>query len=543
MKNSSFVHLYDTTLRDGAQRKGLSFSLEDKVKIARLLDSFGVTYIEGGWPGSNPKDMEFFKRLRQSPLHHAKLVAFGSTCRVGQQAENDLNLQALLAAQTEVVTIVGKSSLFHVLEVLKTTPQENLRLIKDSVEFLKKHKLEVIFDAEHFFDGYASDPEYALEAITTARDAGADWVVLCDTNGGTLPHAVSEVVARVVRDVTSKVGVHTHNDGELAVANSIAAVMAGARQVQGTINGYGERCGNANLLSIIPALQIKESFKCVPESSLKRLTELSRTVSEIANLSPDPCAPYVGSSAFAHKAGLHVAAVEKVTASYEHIDPSVVGNSRQVIVSELSGRGNIRMLAGELGMSVSGDEQAILSQVKEMEEQGYQFENAEGTVELMMRRNKPGYEPPFQLIDMTIMVSDRGRFSMALPDTGDLRMPRVSGMSAEAVVKVRVGNNVVHTASEGAGPVHALDKALRKALTPSYPAIEDVRLADYKVRILDPDQATEATTRVIIEATSGEERWCTVGCSANIIDASYQALADSLELYLLRQEERQEVVA
>jgi 2-isopropylmalate synthase len=516
------VHLYDTTLRDGAQRKGLSFSLEDKVKVARLLDGFGVSYIEGGWPGSNPKDMEFFRRLHKSPLTHAKLVAFGSTCRVGQQAAQDPNLRALLEAKTPVVTIVGKSSTFHVAEVLRTSLEENLRLIKDSVAFLKSNNLEVIFDAEHFFDGYKANSSYAIETLRTATQAGADWVVLCDTNGGTMPHEVSKIVADVVAQVGGKVGVHTHNDGEMAVANSLAAVMAGARQVQGTINGYGERCGNANLISLLPALQLKENFRCVPDASLKRMTEVSRTVSEIANLSPDACAAYVGSSAFAHKGGLHVAAVEKVTSSYEHIDPALVGNTRQIVVSELSGRGNIRMLTSELGLVATGQEQTVLRQVKEMEEQGYQFENAEGTVELMVRRQQTGYRRPFELVDMMVMVSDRAK----------------DGMNSEAIIKVRVGNTVFHTAAEGTGPVHALDKALRKALAPSFPHVEEVRLADYKVRILDPNRATEATTRVIIEAAAQEDRWSTVGCSANIIDASYQALADSLELYLLRKQEQ-----
>lgn len=526
--NSDFVHLYDTTLRDGSQRKGLSFSLEDKLKITRLLDAFGLSYIEGGWPGSNPKDMEYFRRVRRMNLQKAKVVAFGSTCRVGSKAEEDSNLQALIEAETPAVTIVGKASVFHVQRVLETTLEENLRLIRDSVAFLKSHRLEVMFDAEHFFDGYNADPEYAVACLKAATEAGADWVVLCDTNGGSLPSRVEEVVRSVVASGIRNVGIHAHNDGELAVANSLAAVAGGARQIQGTVNGYGERCGNTNLVSVVPALQIKQSYTCVPQSSLSKLTELSRSVAEIANLNPDPYAPYVGASAFAHKAGLHVAAVEKVSASYEHLDPNVVGNARQVIVSELSGRGNIRMLASELGLRVGGNEQVILRQVKELEEKGYQFENAEGTVELMMRRTKPDYHAPFELVDMMVVVSDRSR----------------SGMNAEAIVKVRVGNVVYHTASEGCGPVNALDQALRKALQTSYPEISDVRLSDYKVRILDPDAATNATTRVTIEATAGDDRWCTVGCSANIIDASYQALADSLELYLLRREATcEEVVA
>ena len=528
--NSECVRLYDTTLRDGCQRKGLSLSLEDKIKVTKLLDGFGVSYIEGGWPGSNPKDMEYFRRVRQLRLQHSKVVAFGSTCRVGKRADEDANLQALLAAETPVVTIVGKASVFHVEKVLETTLEENLRLIRDSVAYLKQKGLEVMFDAEHFFDGYRSDAGYALACLKAAVDAGADWVVLCDTNGGSLPSYVAEVVTAVIRSGVKNVGVHTHNDGELAVANAMAAVESGARQVQGTLNGYGERCGNANLISLVPNLQIKMGYHCVPEQSLSKLTELSRSVSEIANLSPDQCAAYVGAHAFAHKAGLHVAAVEKVASSYEHVDPGVVGNTRQVIVSELSGRGNIRMLASELGLVVGGNEQTILRQVKELEEKGYQFENAEGTVELMMRRTKAAYQAPFELIDMHVSVSDRSRH----------------GMNAEAVVKVQVGNVVYHTASEGSGPVNALDQCLRKALQSSYPEINDVRLADYKVRILDPDQATNATTRVTIEATTGDDRWCTVGCSTNIIDASYQALADSLELFLLRKQEtsnREEVVA
>lgn len=523
----NFVFLYDTTLRDGAQRKGLSFSLVDKLKVASLLDSFHVPYIEGGWPGSNPKDAEFFKQVKANPLKFSRVVAFGCTRRVGVRAEDDFNLRALIEAGTPATAIVGKSWTLHVEQVLQTDLEENLAMIGDSIRFLKRHGKEVIFDAEHFFDSFAASPDYAVKVAATARDAGADWLVLCDTNGRSLPHEVSKVVAHVMREVPANYGVHCHNDSELAVANSLAAVESGARQVQGTINGYGERCGNANLISLLPTLQLKMGFECVPSDNLRRLTELSRTVSEIANLNPDANAPYVGSSAFAHKAGLHVAAVEKIAHSYEHIDPELVGNRRQVIVSELSGRGNIRMLAGELGVGMTGSEQAILARVKEMEGQGYQFENAEGTVELLMRRTLPGYSAPFELVDMMVVVADRNRkYRDASGES--------TAMSAEAVVKVRVGSEVFHTASEGRGPVHALDLALRKALLPAYPDLNEVRLADYKVRILDPDQATDATTRVFIEATSGDERWSTVGCSQNIIDASCQALADSLELFLLR---------
>lgn len=514
----NFVYLYDTTLRDGAQRKGLSFSLDDKVKIAHLLDGFRVPYIEGGWPGSNPKDAEFFRRMRSTPLKNSTVVAFGCTRKVGVRAEDDANLKALLDAGTRATAIVGKTWSLHVEEVLKTSLEENLQMIADSVRFLKQHGKEVIFDAEHFFDSFMSAPEYAVKVAAAAVDAGADWIVLCDTNGRCMPSDVQKVVASMMQAVPANYGVHCHNDMELAVANSIAAVEAGARQVQGTINGYGERCGNANLVSLMPTLKLKMGYDCVRDTDLKKLTELSRTVSEIANLNPDPCAAYVGSSAFAHKAGLHVAAVERVAHSYEHVDPALVGNRRQVIVSELSGRGNIRMLASEVGVGVVGAEANVLAKVKEMEGNGYQFENAEGTVELLMRKAAPDYVAPFEIVDMMVVVSDRNR----------------TGTSAEAMVKVKVGDEKFHTASEGHGPVHALDLALRKALVPRYPHIEDVRLADYTVRILDPEQATDAMTRVIIEATSGDDRWWTVGCSKNIIDASAQALADSLELYLAR---------
>jgi 2-isopropylmalate synthase len=490
--------------------------------VTKLLDGFGIPYIEGGWPGSNPKDMEYFKTMRANPPRRAKIVAFGSTRRIGVKTEEDLNLKALLAAGTSVVTLVGKSSALHVTHVLETDLEENLSMIKDSISYLKQAGKEVIYDAEHFFDGYKLDPMYALKTLNAACEAGADWLVLCDTNGGSLPDYVSEVVSNVTKNFRCRVGIHAHNDGELAVANSIAAVRAGAAQVQGTINGYGERCGNANLVSVIPTLQLKLDYRCVPADNLNRLTEISRTVSEIANLNPEACAPYVGSSAFAHKGGLHVAAVEKLTTSYEHVDPALVGNSRQIVVSELSGRGNIRMFASQSGVKVEGNEQALLKQVKDMEGQGYQFENAEGTVELMMRRSQPEYIAPFELVDVMVVVSDR---------------LKNNEVSAEAVVKIKVGKQIFHTAAEGRGPVNALDKALRNALVSSYPKINDVRLADYKVRILDPDQATDATTRVTIEATCGDETWCTVGCSPNIIEASYKALAESLELYLLRQAE------
>ncbi|MDZ4838164.1 MAG: citramalate synthase [Candidatus Melainabacteria bacterium] len=512
------VVLYDTTLRDGAQRKGISFSLEDKLKITKLLDDFGVTFIEGGWPGSNPKDFEYFQRVKSMKLKNASIVAFGSTRKANCNAEDDANLQRLLEADTPAVALVGKSSSKHVLKVLRTTLEENLEMIKDSIRFLKKNGKEVIFDAEHYFDGFEEDKEYTLKALQAAEEAGADWLVLCDTNGRHLPSNIARIVAETKAVVSAELGIHAHNDSELAVANSLAAVEAGAKQIQGTINGYGERCGNANLVSLTPTLQLKMDYSCVPHGSLCRLTELSRTVSEIANLSPDPYAPYVGSAAFAHKAGLHAAAVEKFAASYEHMQPELVGNSREILISELSGRGNVRLLASQISSNLPFAEQEVLDRIKGMEQKGYKFEDAQGSVELMMRRDDPDYEKPFELIEIMVVVNDR---------VGQ-------GSSAEAVVKVKVGDTVFHTVSVGKGPVHALDCAFRKALLPTYPMMNDVRLVDYKVRILDPDQATEATTRVVIEAADHNERWSTVGVSDNIIEASCQALVDSLELYLAR---------
>ncbi len=512
------MYLYDTTLRDGSQRKGLSFSLDDKLKITKYLDELGVPYIEGGWPGSNPKDMEYFVRMRSHPPKHSKIVAFGSTRRVNSDVAQDSNIQALLNAHTSVVTIVGKTWPLHVTNVLKTTLEENLAMISDSVSYLKKHGKEVMYDAEHFFDAYRSDHDYAIRCLETAAEAGVDWLILCDTNGSSLPEQIVEAVTEVAVRVKCKLGIHTHNDCELAVANALAATRAGVQQIQGTINGYGERCGNANLISLIPTLQLKMGYSCVPPSGLKRLTEISRAVSEIANLNPDTCAAYVGSSAFAHKAGFHASAVERLKESYEHVDPSVVGNVRQVLVSELAGRSNVRMLAADLGVRINGEEQNLIDEVKSMERSGFQFENAEGTLELMLRRKQPGYQTPFELMHIMVVASDRLR----------------AGMNAEAMIKLEVEGEIAHTAAEGRGPVHAIDMALRKALIPHYPVLAKVRLADYKVRILDPDNATDATTRVLIEATCDGESWSTVGCSPNIIEASYQALSDSLELYLLR---------
>ncbi|HVR69908.1 MAG TPA: citramalate synthase [Vicinamibacteria bacterium] len=512
------VFLFDTTLRDGTQSEGLSLSVEDKLKIATLLDGFGIHYIEGGWPASNPKDSEFFRRAKALKLRQAKLTAFGSTRKAGVRPEDDPNLRALIEAETPAVAIFGKSWRLHVEKVLETTAEENLAMIADSVAFLKRSGREVVYDAEHFFDGYRADPAYALSTVEVAAKAGADWIVLCDTNGGSLPAWVAKVVGEVRARVETPLGAHTHNDGEMAVANALAAVEAGCTQVQGTINGYGERCGNANLVSIIPALQLKMGRRCVPAESLARLTELSRFVSEIANLNPDAHAPYVGASAFAHKGGVHVAAVEKIAESYEHVPPELVGNRRHAVVSELSGRGNVRVRADALGLDARGQEKEVVARVKELENQGYQFEAAEGSFELLVRRSRKGYEPPFEVLAVVVTAARRdGR-----------------PMLSEATVKLRVGGETVHTAAEGTGPVHALDRALRKALVPHYPRLAEVRLADYKVRILDPAAATGARTRVLIEAAQGEERWSTIGVSENIIEASGQALADSFELKLLR---------
>ena len=524
------ILLYDTTLRDGTQREGLSLSVEDKLKIARELDLLGVHYIEGGWPGSNPKDAEFFQRIRRVTLRHAKIAAFGSTRHADATCDTDANIQTLVEADTPVVTLVGKSSTLHVEKVLETTLQENLAMIGDSVAYFKERGKEVVYDAEHFFDGYKLDAAYALATLTAAARAGADCLVLCDTNGGSLPDEVAAVV-RVVRqhlaqegfdvsrpDSGLTLGIHTHNDGALAVANAIAAVRAGCIHVQGTINGYGERCGNMDLIPLIANLQLKLGYRCVTPEQLRRLTEVSHYVAAVANLNPDTHAPFVGHSAFAHKGGIHVAAVAKIPDSYQHIDPELVGNRMRIVVSELSGRGNVRMRAQELGLELNGNEREVLQRIKELENRGFQFEAAEGSFEMLVRRAAPDYEPPFELLDFTVVVSKHGDRDMI----------------SQAMVKLRVGNEVMHTAAEGVGPVNALDRAIRKALLPHYPELADVQLVDYKVRIVDEHLGTAAKPRVLIESARGEERWSTVGCSENIIEASFMALWDSLELPLAR---------
>ena len=520
------VTLYDTTLRDGTQGENITLSLADKLRVARMLDEYGMPYIEGGWPGSNPKDIEFFKAARTMTWRTAKLAAFGSTRHRANRADEDPNLRELVAAETPVVTLFGKSWLLHVTEVLGATPQENLDMIADSVRFIVDRGRELVYDAEHFFDGYRDDRAYALSTLRAARQAGARTLVLCDTNGGTL---TNELVA-IVDDVRSAVdgdpeaggapvtwGIHTHNDAELAVANSLAAVAAGIRHVQATINGYGERAGNANMVSILANLALKTGHALVPAGggALDGLTELSRSVAEIANVNPNDWQPYVGRSAFAHKGGVHGAAVAKVERSYQHIDPAAVGNQGRLVVSELGGRANTRIRAEQLGHQLEGviDAKVLSELVKQLESEGLAFEGAEASFELLIRRHQADYLAPFRIVDYTCLVEQRAGRELL----------------AEATVKVEVDGEVLHTAADGNGPVNALDAALRKALRAFYPQLDAVHLYDYKVRILDGDSATAARTRVIIDSSDGTREWSTMGSDTNIIAASAIALADSLE--------------
>jgi 2-isopropylmalate synthase len=506
------IQIYDTTLRDGTQREGISLSCEDKLRIARRLDDLGVAFIEGGWPGSNPKDAEFFERARETTWRRSLVCAFGSTCRVGGGPEDDANIKALLDSGAPVCTVVGKTWTLHVTDVLRTTLEENLRIIEKSLAHLKAKGRRVIYDAEHFFDGYRADPAYALETLKAAARGGAETLVLCDTNGGSMPWQIAEVVRAVKGAVKTPLGCHTHNDSETAVANALAAVAEGAIQVQGTVNGYGERCGNANLCSIIPALELKMGKRCLPDGHLATLYEAAHFVAEVANLAPDEHLPYVGKSAFAHKGGIHVAAMRRNAASYQHIVPELVGNTQRVVVSELSGRGNLLSKAEEFGLA-GGDVGGVLNEIKALEAKGFSFEAAEASVAMMMKRADKGYRPPFELVDFLVNVEHRsGR-----------------GIFSEAMVKVRVDGEVLHTAAEGDGPVDALDHALRKALSARYPAVDEMHLVDYKVRILDGSNGTGATTRVLVDTQRGGRRWSTVGASANIIEASWRALVDAVE--------------
>jgi 2-isopropylmalate synthase len=521
------VYLYDTTLRDGAQAEDVNFSVEDMVRVAKKLDQFGVHYIEGGWPGSNPRDVEFFKEMRRVKLKKAKLVAFGATRRAMLKASEDPSLKALVASGASVATIYGKSWDLHVLKALKTTLDENLRMISDSVMFLKKHMDQVFYDAEHFFDGYKANRDYAVEALLAAEAAGADCLVLCDTNGGTLPNDLEKIITNVKRTIRAPFGIHAHNDSELAVANSLTAIRLGAVQVHGTINGYGERCGNANLCSVIPALKLKMGIACVSDASLAKLRDVSRYVDELANLPHRKRQPYIGDSAFAHKAGVHVDAVAKNPLTYEHIIPEQVGNKRRILVSDLAGRSNILQKAAELNIPLTKDSPElteILRRVKELESEGYEFEGAEGSLELLMLRAGHSYESVFSIfdrIDYRILTEKRKVDPHPV---------------SEATVTVEVGGNVEHTAAWGNGPVNALDKALRKVLPKYFPGkgLEDVRLLDYKVRVLTAAEGTAARVRVLIESGDGKNKWGTVGVSENVIEASWQALVDSIEYKLLR---------
>jgi 2-isopropylmalate synthase len=512
------IQIYDTTLRDGTQSEGFTLSSNDKIRIAQKLDELGVAFIEGGWPGSNPKDVEFFERARDLPWNNALITAFGSTCRVKGGPEDDTNIKALLDSHTPVCTIFGKTWALHVTDVLLTTLEDNLRIVEQSVAYLKANGKRVIYDAEHFFDGYKSDPSYALETLRAAIRGGAETVVLCDTNGGTLPWEVQGILRQLKAPLEHPFGIHTHNDSECAVVNSLVAVREGAVQVQGTINGVGERCGNANLVSIMADLELKMGYPCLPEGNVNCLYDLSHFVAEVANITPDEHLPFVGKSAFAHKGGVHVAAMRRNAKSYQHVEPELVGNKMRVVVSDLSGRGNLLSKAEEHGVEVDGEEVLpVLSEIKELESRGFSFEAAEASVAMMLKRQEYGYQAPFELVDFLVNVEHRqGR-----------------GIFAEAMVKVRVQGEQLHTAAEGNGPVNALDRALRKALLGYYPQLANFHLSDYKVRILDSDHGTEAITRVLIDTRNSTSRWSTVGASTNIIEASWRALADSVEYGLM----------
>src|SRR6266581_3969695 len=516
----SEVEIYDTTLRDGSQGEGINFSVADKLRIAERIDAFGIHYIEGGWPGSNPKDIEFFGQARRKKFKHAKLAAFGATRRKGLRVEDDDQVRLLLEAGTPVVTIVGKTWLLHVKEVLRTTAEENLAMIGDTIRYLKDHGKFVVYDAEHSFDGHSDEPDYALATWQAAERAGADFVVLCDTNGGRLPNEVARITSFARAKLNSRIGIHTHDDIGLGVANALAALEAGATHVQGTINGYGERTGNCNLTSVIPNLALKLKKSCVPESSLAKLRELSQYVDEIANIRHNPRQPWVGSAAFSHKGGTHVNAVQKVLHSYEHIDPALVGNARRVLISDLAGRSNIVLKAQELGFKLSNDTpelNSILARIKSLEHQGYEYEAAEGSLALLIRKILRHQEPPFVVKAYHVSMRREGTDSIC-----------------EATIKVRVGDAIAHTVAEGDGPVNALDSALRGALVRFYPQLQTVKLTDYKVRILDSATGTASKTRVLIESSDGKEEWGTVGASENIIEASLQALMDSMEYRLMR---------
>lgn len=515
---SSNIFIFDTTLRDGTQGEGISLSADDKLKIAKKLDQLGVHYIEGGNPGSNGKDIEFFQRVKSLNLN-AKLTAFGSTRRKNSVAEHDASLLKIVESGVPAATLVGKAWDFHVHIALQTTLEENLAMIQESFAFLKRNEIEAMYDAEHFFDGYKNNPEYALAALKAAKQGGADWIVLCDTNGGTMPNEISEIVHRVKEELDMPVGIHTHNDCELAVANTLAAVGAGATQVQGTINGYGERCGNANLCSIIPNLQLKMHHNVLPPEKLTMLTNTARYISEIANVHMPVGQPYVGNAAFAHKGGIHVSAIMKDSKTYEHIVPELVGNKQRVLVSELSGQSNIISKADALGLNVNANNEKtkkIMDHIKQLEHEGYQFEAADASLELLLRKAFGDWKPAFQVESYKVHTESK-----------------LDQIISEAVVKINIDGKQIYTVAEGNGPVNALDTALRKALAQHYPDIEHVYLTDYKVRVIDETDATAAKVRVLVESTGKQNSWNTVGLSGNVIDASWEAIVDSLHYALL----------
>ena len=520
------IRIYDTTLRDGTQAEDISLTVEDKLRIAQKLDSLGVHYVEGGWPGSNPRDIQFFREARSLRLEQARLAAFGSTCRADVEPEDDANIQALLEAETPVVTVVGKSWDFHVEQALRISLEKNEEIVEKSLAYLRRHVGEVVYDAEHFFDGYKANPEYALRTLQAALRGGADVVVLCDTNGGSLPSEVRRIVSEGREGVPVTLGIHCHNDGDLAVANTLVAVEAGATHVQGTVNGYGERCGNANLVSIIPNLVLKMGRSCISADRLKRLRDVARFVNELANLHHDKHQPFVGDSAFAHKGGIHVSAVRRNPLTYEHIEPGLVGNTQRILISDLAGRSNVVSKALELGIELDGESDLaseVVEKVKRLESEGYQYEGAEGSFEILLKKSLGRHRRFFELIGFRVIDEKRHETEEPI---------------AEATIMLRVDGVVEHTAAIGNGPVNALDAALRKALEKFYPAIRNVRLLDFKVRVLTSGGGTESRVRVLIESSDGRETWGTVGVSENVIQASWQALVDSIDYKLMRDEER-----
>ncbi len=510
------VLIYDTTLRDGTQGEQINFSAEEKLRIAQKLADLGVHYIEGGWPGSNPKDIRFFQMAKNARLKKTRLTAFGSTRRANTLPEKDPNLKALLQAETQTITIFGKIWDLHVTEILGVPLEENLAMISDSVRYLKSKGKEVVFDAEHFFDGYKANPRYTLKAIEAAISGEADIIVLCDTNGGTMVSDLREIVEVVRKSFPDiPLGIHAHNDCGLAVANSLVAVEAGARMVQGTINGYGERCGNADLISVIANLELKMGYRCLDPLKLRQLTEISRYVSEVANVPPLNQRPFVGKSAFSHKGGIHVSAILKKPLAYEHIEPGTVGNKRRVLVSDLSGKSNIEYKANEMGLTLGGngyDSKKIVKEIKQMEDQGYQFDAAEGSLELLMKKATGQFREPFSLLSLRV-INEKNKDDQSI---------------SQATIKISVGDEEEITAAEGNGPVNAIDNALRKVLSKFYPRIEEMRLVDFKVRVLEGSAGTAARVRVLIESRDGKDIWNTVGVSENIIEASWQALVDSI---------------